>query len=89
MIPLRDVIPTRTTPAVTLTLIVVNLLIFAYGRALDAEATRAERERLRLARERDGLPLAQPDAPGAATWLAEQLREGDVVVPQEAGRGAA
>ena len=38
MIPLRDVIPTRTTPWVTLTLIVVNLLIFAYGRTLDADA---------------------------------------------------
>ena len=38
MIPLRDVIPSRTTPWVTLTLVVVNLLIFAYGRALDSDA---------------------------------------------------
>jgi membrane associated rhomboid family serine protease len=38
MIPLRDVIPSRTRPWVTLTLIVVNLLIFAYGRALDSDA---------------------------------------------------
>ena len=38
MIPLRDVIPTRTTPWVTLTLIVADLLIFAYGRTLDADA---------------------------------------------------
>jgi membrane associated rhomboid family serine protease len=38
MIPLRDVIPSRTRPWVTLTLIVVNLLIFAYARALDSDA---------------------------------------------------
>ena len=30
MIPLRDVIPSRTTPYVTVTLIVLNGLIFAY-----------------------------------------------------------
>ena len=30
MIPLRDVIPSRTTPVVTVTLIVVNLLAFFY-----------------------------------------------------------
>ncbi len=37
MIPLRDVIPSRTTPWMTLTIVAVNLLIFAYTRALDAE----------------------------------------------------
>jgi membrane associated rhomboid family serine protease len=38
MIPIRDVIPSRTRPWVTLTLIFLNLLIFAYGRALDSDA---------------------------------------------------
>ena len=30
MIPLRDIIPSRTTPYVTVTLIVLNVLVFAY-----------------------------------------------------------
>jgi membrane associated rhomboid family serine protease len=34
MIPLRDVIPTRTTPYVTVTLIVLNVLVFAYELSL-------------------------------------------------------
>jgi membrane associated rhomboid family serine protease len=41
MIPLRDVIPSRTTPGVTITLIVVNVLVFLFqmsltGRGQDA-----------------------------------------------------
>jgi len=40
MIPLRDVIPSRTTPVVTISLITLNVLVFMYelslGRALDA-----------------------------------------------------
>ena len=35
MIPLRDVIPSRTTPYVTVALIVVNVLVFAYEFMLD------------------------------------------------------
>ncbi len=34
MIPLRDVIPSRTTPYVTITLIVVNALVFFYQLSL-------------------------------------------------------
>jgi membrane associated rhomboid family serine protease len=34
VIPLRDVIPSRTTPYVTIILIVVNVLVFLYQRAL-------------------------------------------------------
>ena len=34
MIPLRDVIPSRTTPGVTITLIVLNVLIYLFGLAL-------------------------------------------------------
>ena len=34
MIPLRDVIPTRTTPYVTVTLIVLNVLVFMYELSL-------------------------------------------------------
>jgi membrane associated rhomboid family serine protease len=34
MIPLSDVIPSRTTPVVTVTLIVVNALVFLYEQAL-------------------------------------------------------
>ena len=30
MIPLRDVIPSRTTPYVTVTIIVVNALVFVF-----------------------------------------------------------
>ena len=30
MIPLRDVIPSRTTPYVTITIIVLNVLVFLY-----------------------------------------------------------
>ncbi len=41
MIPLRDVIPSRTTPYVTVTLIALNTLVFAYQFLLDAEAGRA------------------------------------------------
>ena len=40
MIPLRDIIPSRTTPVVTISLIAVNILVFVYelslGRAVDA-----------------------------------------------------
>jgi membrane associated rhomboid family serine protease len=40
MIPLRDIIPSRTTPVVTVTLIVLNVLVFLYelslGRFVDA-----------------------------------------------------
>jgi membrane associated rhomboid family serine protease len=38
MIPLRDVIPSRTTPGVTITLIVVNTLIYLFGALLTARA---------------------------------------------------
>ena len=34
MIPLRDVIPSRTTPVVTTTLIAINVLVFLYQWAL-------------------------------------------------------
>jgi membrane associated rhomboid family serine protease len=37
MIPLRDVIPSRTTPGVTITLIVLNVLIYLLGLMLTAE----------------------------------------------------
>ena len=40
MIPLRDIIPSRTTPVVTISLITLNVLVFAYelslGRAVEA-----------------------------------------------------
>jgi membrane associated rhomboid family serine protease len=40
MIPLRDIIPSRTTPVVTISLIALNILVFVYelslGRAVDA-----------------------------------------------------
>jgi membrane associated rhomboid family serine protease len=40
LIPLRDIIPSRTTPVVTITLIALNVLVFLYelslGRAVDA-----------------------------------------------------
>ena len=40
MIPLRDIIPSRTTPVVTISLIALNILVFIYelslGRAVDA-----------------------------------------------------
>jgi len=40
VIPLRDIIPSRTTPFVTITLIALNIVVFLYeltlGRALDA-----------------------------------------------------
>ena len=40
MIPLRDIIPSRTTPVVTISLIAINVLVFLYelslGRAVDA-----------------------------------------------------
>jgi membrane associated rhomboid family serine protease len=31
MIPLRDVIPSRTTPGVTITLIVLNVFVYLFG----------------------------------------------------------
>src|SRR5215213_7682309 len=37
MIPLRDVIPSRTTPGVTITLIVLNVLIYLLGLTLTGE----------------------------------------------------
>ena len=40
MIPLRDIIPSRTTPVVTISLIAVNILVFIYelslGRDVDS-----------------------------------------------------
>jgi membrane associated rhomboid family serine protease len=40
MIPLRDIIPSRTTPVVTIAIIAINVLVFLYelslGRAVDA-----------------------------------------------------
>ncbi|NOT44778.1 MAG: rhomboid family intramembrane serine protease [Acidobacteria bacterium] len=41
MIPLRDVIPSRTTPVVTVVLIVLNALAFAFQFSLDAQAGQA------------------------------------------------
>jgi membrane associated rhomboid family serine protease len=38
MIPLRDVIPSRTTPFVTTTLIVVNVLVFLYEQSMGQRA---------------------------------------------------
>jgi membrane associated rhomboid family serine protease len=35
MIPLRDVIPSRTRPFITITLIAVNAIVFAYASSLD------------------------------------------------------
>jgi membrane associated rhomboid family serine protease len=40
VIPLRDVIPTRTTPFVTITLIVLNALVFLYEQSLGEGAYR-------------------------------------------------
>jgi membrane associated rhomboid family serine protease len=37
MIPLRDVIPTRTTPFITIGLIVINALVFLYQFSLGDE----------------------------------------------------
>src|SRR5690349_17042610 len=40
MIPLRDIVPSRTTPVVTISIIALNVLVFVYelslGRAVDA-----------------------------------------------------
>lgn len=41
MIPLRDVIPSRTTPGVTVTLIIVNVLIYLLGLMLTAQGREA------------------------------------------------
>ena len=41
MIPLRDVIPSRTTPYVTIGLIVVNVLVFLYESTLDERSLEA------------------------------------------------
>jgi membrane associated rhomboid family serine protease len=38
MIPLRDVIPSRTRPVVTITLIALNVALFLFGLALDHES---------------------------------------------------
>ena len=40
MIPLRDVIPTRTTPYVTISLVVVNVLVFLYQFSLGPAVNR-------------------------------------------------
>jgi membrane associated rhomboid family serine protease len=40
VIPLRDIIPSRTTPVVTISIIALNVIVFLYelslGRAIDA-----------------------------------------------------
>jgi membrane associated rhomboid family serine protease len=41
MIPLRDVIPSRTTPGVTITLIVINVSIYLFGLALSERGREA------------------------------------------------
>src|SRR4029079_10677276 len=41
VIPLRDVIPSRTTPYVTIGLIVVNVLVFLYEATLDDRSLEA------------------------------------------------
>ena len=41
MIPLRDVIPSRTTPGVTITLIVLNVLIYLFGLMLTDQGREA------------------------------------------------
>lgn len=41
MIPLRDVIPSRTTPGVTYTLIILNVLVYIFGLMLTDEGRRA------------------------------------------------
>jgi membrane associated rhomboid family serine protease len=41
MIPLRDVIPSRTTPVVTVTLIAANALVFLFQQSLDSRELQA------------------------------------------------
>ena len=41
MIPLRDVIPSRTTPGVTITLIALNVLVYLFGLTLTDDGHRA------------------------------------------------
>ena len=71
MIPLRDVIPTRTTPYVTVTLIVLNSLVFLYELSLPDEALEG------FVRQRHSYDTPQwlhwpADAsPAYAAWLSE------------------
>jgi membrane associated rhomboid family serine protease len=55
MIPLRDVIPSRTTPVVTVTILVVNVLAFLYEVSLGTTAL-------------DGFLLAHGLVPAAFAW---------------------
>jgi membrane associated rhomboid family serine protease len=41
LIPLRDVIPSRTTPGVTITLIVLNVVVYLFGLLLGEDGRRA------------------------------------------------
>ena len=56
MIPLRDIIPSRTTPLVTIALIVVNVLVFIFE--------------LSLGREVDAFTLSFGLVPAAFSWVA-------------------
>src|SRR5919197_2957796 len=56
MIPLRDIIPSRTTPVVTISLIAVNILVFIYE--------------LSLGRDVDAFTLYYGLVPAAFSWVA-------------------
>ena len=56
MIPLRDIIPSRTTPVVTISLIAVNVLVFIYE--------------LSLGRDVDAFTLYWGLVPAAFSWVA-------------------
>ncbi len=55
MIPLRDIIPSRTTPVVTISLIAVNVLVFIYE--------------LSLGRDVDAFTLYYGLVPAAFSWV--------------------
>ena len=59
MIPLRDVIPSRSTPVVTIGIIVLNAVVFAYQLSLGA-AGQAFVSRL-AARAEDREPISGPE----------------------------
>ena len=82
MIPIRDENPTRTFPALTLAVIAVNVLVFAYQLSLPPRLA----QELTLRRGLvpgfiTGLPELGPPAlvPGAASFLTSMFMHGDAV----------
>jgi N-methylhydantoinase B len=62
-----------------------GVIVSADGLVLDVDGTTAARAEIRARAEEAGVPTCLPDRPGAATWIRDQMRAEDELVPLSPG----